>query len=338
MNHRAVRRAHPRCPTTTRPPTAARFSTNRSRDHIVFSDHSLATDSVFAEVQLVSCRNVLIYFNRALQDRALGLFHESLCRNGFLGIGSKESLRFSAHDGAFQDSFARTASTRSEVPRERHARRDCGATDRCGSCIGASAGGVEALVRAAAGAAGDCARAGFRRAASSARSAEPAGGDVSPQMRARGARGAGQGAGGAGNRILRVRRTTTCWWMRGRSWRYPPTIWCTIRALRSTCCSNRRPMSMARGCSASFLRGPTKTARQASQRCTMPEESPWCRNPRRLRSPLMVLSALDRRPPDLVLPLERDRRSFSDRRHRFTCADGLTSWIGACRDQMPAGG
>ncbi|MGD0504484.1 MAG: protein-glutamate O-methyltransferase CheR [Steroidobacteraceae bacterium] len=71
------------------------------RDHIVFSDHSLATDSVFAEVQLVSCRNVLIYFNRALQDRALKLFHESLCRNGFLGIGSKESLRFSSHDQAF---------------------------------------------------------------------------------------------------------------------------------------------------------------------------------------------------------------------------------------------
>lgn len=71
------------------------------RDHIVFSDHSLATDSVFAEVQLVSCRNVLIYFNRELQDRALTLFHESLCRNGFLGIGTKESLRFSSHYEAF---------------------------------------------------------------------------------------------------------------------------------------------------------------------------------------------------------------------------------------------
>ncbi len=76
------------------------------REHIVFSDHSLATDSVFAEVQLVSCRNVLIYFNRDLQDRALRLFHESLCRNGFLGIGSKESLRFSSHDQAF-DPFVR---------------------------------------------------------------------------------------------------------------------------------------------------------------------------------------------------------------------------------------
>jgi chemotaxis protein methyltransferase CheR len=73
------------------------------KDHIVFSDHSLATDSVFAEVQLVSCRNVLIYFNRVLQDRAIGLFREALCRQGFLGIGAKESLRFSAHSDAFLD-------------------------------------------------------------------------------------------------------------------------------------------------------------------------------------------------------------------------------------------
>ncbi|MDB5815404.1 MAG: chemotaxis protein CheR [Rhodocyclales bacterium] len=69
--------------------------------HIVFSDHSLATDSVFAEVQLVSCRNVLIYFNRELQDRAIGLFRDALCHKGFLGIGTKESLRFSSHADAF---------------------------------------------------------------------------------------------------------------------------------------------------------------------------------------------------------------------------------------------
>jgi chemotaxis protein methyltransferase CheR len=73
------------------------------KDHIVFSDHSLATDSVFAEVQLVSCRNVLIYFNRSLRDRALGLFGEALCRRGFLGIGAKESLRFSSQSDAFLD-------------------------------------------------------------------------------------------------------------------------------------------------------------------------------------------------------------------------------------------
>jgi chemotaxis protein methyltransferase CheR len=73
------------------------------KQHIVFSDHSLATDSVFAEVQLVSCRNVLIYFNRELQDRAVGLFRDALCRKGFLGIGSKESLRFSAHGDSFSE-------------------------------------------------------------------------------------------------------------------------------------------------------------------------------------------------------------------------------------------
>lgn len=70
--------------------------------HMTFADHSLSTDSVFSEVQLVSCRNVLIYFTRQLQDRALGLFRESLCYKGFLGIGSSESLRFSA----LNDSFA----------------------------------------------------------------------------------------------------------------------------------------------------------------------------------------------------------------------------------------
>jgi chemotaxis protein methyltransferase CheR len=73
------------------------------KDHIVFSDHSLATDSVFAEVQLVSCRNVLIYFNRTLQDRALGLFRDALCRQGFVGLGAKESMRFSSQAGAFLD-------------------------------------------------------------------------------------------------------------------------------------------------------------------------------------------------------------------------------------------
>jgi chemotaxis protein methyltransferase CheR len=69
--------------------------------HIVFSDHSLATDSVFAEVQFVSCRNVLIYFNRPLQDRAFGLFRDSLCRRGYLGLGAKETLRLSEHAQAF---------------------------------------------------------------------------------------------------------------------------------------------------------------------------------------------------------------------------------------------
>ncbi len=84
---------------------AARFDPGLCAN-VIFADHSLATDSVFTETQLVSCRNVLIYFNRHLQDRALGLFHESLCRRGFLGLGSKESIDFSAYANRF-DALAR---------------------------------------------------------------------------------------------------------------------------------------------------------------------------------------------------------------------------------------
>ena len=73
------------------------------RQRAVFSDHSLVSDAVFAETHLVSCRNVLIYFNRDLQDRAVGLFSDSLVRKGFLGIGSKESLRFSIHNNSFSE-------------------------------------------------------------------------------------------------------------------------------------------------------------------------------------------------------------------------------------------
>lgn len=73
------------------------------RQHIVFSDHSLATDAVFSEVQLISCRNVLIYFDRPLQDRATGLFREALCHRGFLGLGAMESLTYSAHHAAFDE-------------------------------------------------------------------------------------------------------------------------------------------------------------------------------------------------------------------------------------------
>jgi chemotaxis protein methyltransferase CheR len=64
------------------------------RRKITFSDHSLATDNVFSELHLITCRNVLIYFDHALQERALRLFADSLVRGGFLGLGSKESLRF----------------------------------------------------------------------------------------------------------------------------------------------------------------------------------------------------------------------------------------------------
>ena len=73
------------------------------RERVVFSDHSLVTDAVFSEMQLISCRNVMIYFDKPLQDRAVGLFRDSLARGGFLGLGSKENLRFSAHASAFTE-------------------------------------------------------------------------------------------------------------------------------------------------------------------------------------------------------------------------------------------
>jgi chemotaxis protein methyltransferase CheR len=69
---------------------------------VVFSDHSLATDSVFSEMHLISCRNVLIYFERELQDRVFKLFSDSLVRDGFLGLGSKETLQFSANRQDFE--------------------------------------------------------------------------------------------------------------------------------------------------------------------------------------------------------------------------------------------
>lgn len=73
------------------------------RRQVVFSDHSLVTDQVFGEMQFVSCRNVMIYFDRDLQDRAIGLFKDALPRNSFLGLGAKETLRFSAHADGFRD-------------------------------------------------------------------------------------------------------------------------------------------------------------------------------------------------------------------------------------------
>ncbi|MDR3419586.1 MAG: CheR family methyltransferase [Nevskia sp.] len=60
--------------------------------NITFAGHNLGTDGVFAEVQLILCRNVLIYFNDTLQDRVLRLFRDSLVHKGFLCLGAKETL------------------------------------------------------------------------------------------------------------------------------------------------------------------------------------------------------------------------------------------------------
>ncbi len=68
---------------------------------VVFANHNLASDSVFGEMHFVFCRNVLIYFNRELQNRALGLFSDSLVHGGFLCLGAKEDLQFTSVHNRF---------------------------------------------------------------------------------------------------------------------------------------------------------------------------------------------------------------------------------------------
>lgn len=73
------------------------------KKNIVFAHHNLVTDGVFGEMNLIMCRNVLIYFDKKLQNRVFNLFWESLCYGGFLCIGSKESIRFSDCSDNFED-------------------------------------------------------------------------------------------------------------------------------------------------------------------------------------------------------------------------------------------
>lgn len=71
------------------------------KKNIVFSDHNLVTDGVFGEMNMIVCRNVLIYFNQELQEKVHNLFYNSLVQGGYLCLGSKESLIFSP----FKDFF-----------------------------------------------------------------------------------------------------------------------------------------------------------------------------------------------------------------------------------------
>jgi chemotaxis protein methyltransferase CheR len=64
------------------------------KDKVLFSSHNLVTDGVFGEMNIIFCRNVLIYFNKDLQNKVLKLFYDTLCPGGFLCLGSKESLKF----------------------------------------------------------------------------------------------------------------------------------------------------------------------------------------------------------------------------------------------------
>ena len=65
------------------------------KERVTFSYHNLVTDGVFGEMNLISCRNVLIYFDKQLQERVLTLFTDSMRHGGFLCLGAKETLNFS---------------------------------------------------------------------------------------------------------------------------------------------------------------------------------------------------------------------------------------------------
>lgn len=71
------------------------------REKIIFSQHNLVTDHAFNEFQLICCRNVMIYFNRKLHNRVLRLFNDSLSTFGYLALGTKESLLFTAVKDGF---------------------------------------------------------------------------------------------------------------------------------------------------------------------------------------------------------------------------------------------
>lgn len=71
------------------------------KENVVFAEHNLVTDGVFTEANLIVCRNVLIYFDRDLQDKVLSLFNKSLIQGGYLALGTKETIQFSKINSKF---------------------------------------------------------------------------------------------------------------------------------------------------------------------------------------------------------------------------------------------
>ena len=72
------------------------------RDNVVFAQHNLASDASFNEFHVILCRNVMIYFNSQLQSQVHHLLHDSLVMFGILGLGSKETTKFSPYEYAYQ--------------------------------------------------------------------------------------------------------------------------------------------------------------------------------------------------------------------------------------------
>jgi chemotaxis protein methyltransferase CheR len=73
------------------------------RENVVFAQHNLASDASFNEFHVILCRNVMIYFNSQLQAHVHHLLHESLVMFGVLGLGAKETMKFSPHESAYEE-------------------------------------------------------------------------------------------------------------------------------------------------------------------------------------------------------------------------------------------
>src|SRR5437764_8197410 len=72
-------------------------------ENVVFAQHNLVTDRSFNEFHVIMCRNVMIYFNRELQEHVHKLLYDSLTHFGVLGLGSRESIAFSGHQEAYEE-------------------------------------------------------------------------------------------------------------------------------------------------------------------------------------------------------------------------------------------
>ncbi len=81
--------------------SCARFDPSLGRN-MVFAQHNLVSDRSFNEFNLILCRNVMIYFDKGLQEQVHGLLHDSLATFGVLGLGQKESVRFSSREGRYE--------------------------------------------------------------------------------------------------------------------------------------------------------------------------------------------------------------------------------------------
>jgi chemotaxis protein methyltransferase CheR len=80
----------------------ARFNESLA-DNIIFAQHNLASDRSFNEFQMIVCRNVMIYFDRSLQERVHDLFYSSLGMSGVLALGRKESIKFTRNASAYEE-------------------------------------------------------------------------------------------------------------------------------------------------------------------------------------------------------------------------------------------